>query len=263
MATSRQRRADQKRNIQEAEVLKAGERDIKFVMRNGSRPAHMLLPTSYIVIDKNKNTQRTMRYVEGQPVWLDEQVKDVNHVRKSIDFIDGEIIAYRDQIALQTYLLNILETEGDNCIFKIDDPEAESRLFNQNERAKAKAISLLYDKMDNDEGVEELRMIARSYGVDADGTDTETMVASLKAMAERDPQGFMDRFNNPRVKMKSLVVQGLNQGLFLTIDADVVKYANGEQVCYTTGRSAEDALTDFALSDKGKGLVEYLENELS
>lgn len=63
--------------------------------------------------------------------------------------------------------------------------------------------------------------------------------------------------------MKSMVVQGLNQGLFLTIDADVIKYANGEHVCYTTGRSAEDALTDYALSDKGKGLVEYLQNELS
>lgn len=146
--------------------------------------------TTYIVVDKNSRQQRTMRYIEGQPVWLDEQVKDVNHVRKSIDFIDGEIIVSRDQIALQTYLLNILETEGENCIFKIDDPEAESRLFNQNERAKAKAVSTLYDKMDTEEGIEELRVVARSYGIEAEAVDVETMCASLKTMAESNPQGL-------------------------------------------------------------------------
>jgi len=86
----------------------------------------------------------------------------------------------------------------------------------------------------------------------------------LSSIAESDPDGFINSFDNPSVRMKSLVIQGVNAGLFLLDDDTVVKDASTSRVLCPVpiGKTHVDALTQFALSEEGKAVGEYIENNL-
>jgi len=248
---------------QESNVPQAGTRDIRFKLSTGHRPAHYKLPTSFVILDKGTKKQRTARYVRGyNTYWKDEQPDDV--VRTPIDFLDGDLLVTKDEVGMQEYMLAVLDALGDSCPFKIDDPEAESRAKNRVRKSSVQAQAMLYDKSETEEGKEALSIIARYHGIEVDAIDFESVVDALSSIAESDPDGFINSFDNPSVRMKSLVIQGVNAGLFLLDDDTVVKDASTSRVLCPVpiGKTHVDALTQFALSEEGKAVGEYIENNL-
>lgn len=243
--------------------IRAGVKDIRFILSSGATPAHFKIPSKFVILDKENRKERTARYVRGYSTyWADEQPEDV--VRTPIDFLDGSLLVTKDELGLQEYMLAVLEAQGEDCIFKIDDPEAESRAKNKIRRSIVQAQNLLYEKAETEEGREALSIIGRYHGLEVDAVDFESIVDSLSSIAENDPDAFINAFDNPSVKMKSLVVQAVNANLFILDDDTAVKDSStGRVICQVPiGKSHVDALTQFALSDEGKAVTEYMESNI-
>jgi hypothetical protein len=247
----------------QAAFPKAGEQDLKFIIADGSRPAHYLFPSSKMLSHPTKGKQMTARYVRGvSTIWQEDQPSEVT--RSGIHFIDGDLFVSSADTALQEYMLLILSQEGEGCTFKIDDPEEDARKANIIRRAKSKATSMITEKESKEVGKQELMTVARFYAIDADNLPFEVVIDSLWAVAEKKPVEFIDCFNNPSVKMKSLMVQGKASGLFLFDDPNAVKNSRTSEVICTIpiGVDPLDALTRHALSDEGQPLVQYVEKEI-
>ena len=239
----------------------AGDRDLKFILADKSRPANYLFPSEHLVFDPVSKKQRTARYVQGVPdIWKDKQPKDVT--RTAIHFVDGDLFVPKDDTSLQEFMLSIMNEKGDMCTFKIDNPEEEAKVSNEKRRLISQATGLIASKETKPSGKEELLTVARYYGIDT--SSFELVLQALWTIAEKEPEKFIDCFNNPSVKMKSLMAQGKDIGLFLFDDDTQVKNARtGDPICHVPmGVDPMDALTSHALSSKGKMLIEYVENEI-
>lgn len=249
--------------VVEEPVLKAGDRDVKFVLSDGSRPVQFKFSSQQMFTDPSTGRKRTARYIEGIPTfWKDEQPSDVR--RTTIWMIDGDLIVNRDNIALQDFLLTYIENEGENAIIKVDDPEADSRKKNAVERNIAKAKSLVFDKSESDSGMEELNMIARYHSIPVGAIPNESVIEQLINIAgdENRVNDFLKSFDNPTVKMKALMIRGVEKDLFdLSNDREVRDASTGNVICAVPiGTEAIDALTSHALTAEGKAVVEYVES---
>lgn len=265
--------------IQKAEIqntrIKAGEKDLRFVLSNDSKPVwfggHQL--THCILFDPETKKQRRARYVEGATsYWEDQQPQGSK--RTPIEFIDGFLFVSKDNIGLQQYLLDRMyyenERMGENaCMYKIDDPIAQSRQVLNSRKLIYQAQSLIFDKSDTDAGREEVCTVARAYGINVSNAKEafDVVQRQLLEYADKEPQRVIESFDNPRVKNKSLILLAREMDVlqFNEQARTVVLSSTGKRVnCpIPMGVDPVDALTDYTLTEEGSALVEYINTAIA
>lgn len=182
-----------------------------------SKPASMLIKNDKSLKGKDpvKEKIRSMRYCTDQDtIWVDEQDTLVN--KGTVEIEDGVLVVSPDEIVLLDFLF-FHEKYGVDFIVR--DNEARAKEQNEIRKKRNDAINKVYD-----EDMSILRPIAVVEQISLDEGE-EAVRNYLAEKAEKNPEKFLDMFNNDFVKIHATVLEARN--------ADVLDFNSPDDIKWT------------------------------
>lgn len=244
-------------------------RYVRYELVGGKRnPATIIEGEFSALVDDGtgKKKRKVVRYVESiNEIFKDEQPNDV--VVSPIVIEDG--ILDIDTVT-QDNLLRVMElhpsneANGGSGVYK-KDPDAIAKKSNAKNRLIANGTSVLLDKLSTPEGVEEIRTIAISLGLQADFMSVDTLEFELTELIKREPEAFLDMLDNPDVVLKSLAVRANALGILDFTDEYSIKLQGRKTaLCSRSPASTHvDSIVGFMKLEEGSHIKELLETEIA
>lgn len=244
-----------KLNIKRKEVaIKGWEYEI---WRNPSL-ATVISSKGKTVYDEEKNTVRSIRYCPNEPsVWLDEQSEHA-YVEPVI-FRNGKLFVPKEKPNLKAYLeLHPANEKNGGHMFRLVDTERDAEKELNSEFIIAEAVSKVRDT-----AIDELLPVAIYFNVTIDAPSSEIRF-NLLNLAKKDPEAFLDAFNDPQVVARSLAKQASDYQ-FIALRENGVYWFDTNKLIVTVpvGRNALDVITRFLLTEQGASVYAELEEKLA
>lgn len=210
------------------------------------------------VYDEEKNTVRTIRYCPNEPSpWLDEQSQYA--VVEPIIFRNGKLFVPKEKPNLKAYLdLHPANEANGGTMFRIVDTTRDAEKELANEFATADAISKVRDTQ-----IDDLLPVAIFFNINIDTPSSEIRF-NLLNLAKKDPQGFLDAFNDPQVVARSIAKQASDYQ-FISLRENGVYWFDSNKLIVTVpvGRNSLDVITRFLLTEQGASVYAELEEKLA
>lgn len=233
-----------------------GSVEFELCKKNGA--IYMMRKSSYNLYDEDTDTMRNVRYSENEPsIFTDEQ--NLNPVRTPIIFHSGKLFVERNKPNLISFLDNHPQNEENGgSIFRRVDTTKKVEVELSAEFLVVDAVSLLRSKP-----LDDLLAVAVSRGMDVD-RPVEEVKHDLLVYAKRNPQEFIEAFDNPVVRTKATAKQA-NDYQVINISADSVKWFDTNKliVSVPAGKDPLDVFVRFLLTEAGAPVLSELENQLS
>ena len=209
------------------------------------------------VFDPEQNTVRELRYCPNEPsVWRDEQSE--NATRKSVVFQDGRVFVRPDQPNLNRFMeLHPGNKENGGALFELVNKTKKAEVHVDTEFLVADAVTMVRDKE-----LDELLSVAVSAGIDVDRPVAE-IKHDLLVYAKKNPQGFIDSFNNPVVEMKTKLKMASKYQIVKVSPSGVSWYDSGKLiVSVPAGKDPLDVFVRYCLTESATAVVEEIERQL-
>ena len=210
--------------------------------------------TSY---DKEQDRLREIRYCQNEPsVFRDEQSQVSK--RSPIIFRDGRLFVRPDQPNLRDFLnlhpMN--EANGGNMFRLVNNAKNKEEVLDK-EFLLLDAVSMVRDKE-----LDELLAVAVSFGINVDRKVAE-IKHDLLAVAKKNPQKFIEAFDNPAVEMKSRVMMAKKYQI-LKLDRSGVKWFDSNKliVSVPAGKDPVDVAVRYLLTEDAVSVVEEIDRQL-
>lgn len=224
---------------------------------SGGGIVYMLQTKGISIYDEDTETIRELRYCPAEnSVWSDEQHE--NAVRKPILFRDGSLLVRKDQPNLMEYLdRHPQNLANGGSTFKVLDKNADAEVEIEKEFKTAEAISMVRDKDIND-----LLPVAVFFGVSTNATSSEIR-HNLLRIAKNNPSKFISAFDDPTVKVKSMIHQAKEYNIIkLGSDGAYWFDSNTMIIANPAGTDCADTLTRFCLTEKGAATLGTIEEQV-
>ena len=142
-------------------------------------------------------------------------------------------------------------------LFKIEDKKADAELSLNKEFVLNDAITMVRDK-----DIQELLPVAIYFGININKPVSEIRY-NLLTTAKKNPKDFIDAFDNPKVRTRSILQQGSDYQL-IKIKKDGVYWfdSNGLIVSVPVGQDPMDVLVRFCMTERGSSVISSLEDRL-
>ena len=174
-----------------------------------------------IANDPETGKPRRWRYVEGFPIWLDEQISpnlepssaQINAEQNILMFRKGFLKIQGDEAKLHALLLND-KYEGNDSPYK-NVPKDYALIDEDGDMFKiASAIDAEYEAMKfaNESTLDDILPVALALGIDVDAAP-DKIKAQFKIKAKTMPEAFMKQVLNPRNEIKSVIVNALKKNI--------------------------------------------------
>ena len=220
--------------------------------------AFMLPQKGATVYDKEKDTIREIRYCPNEPsIYVDEQSESA--LKQSVVFRENRLFVRKDQPNLR----NFLESHPSNYanggnLFKKEDKKFEAEESLNKEFILNDAISMVRDK-----DIQDLLPIAIYFGININ-TPVSEIRYNLLNTAKKNPLKFIESFDDPKVKTRSILQQASDYQI-INIKTDGVYWfdSNGLIVSVPVGQKPLDVAVRFCLTERGSSVIDSLENKLS
>lgn len=224
---------------------------------SGGGIAFMIPQSGVTVYDEEKDSVREIRYCPNEPsIWVDEQSSNAR--RESIVFRDGRIIVPREKPNLRKFL----DKHPDNIVngglvFKQMDESKDAETKLNEEMNQFEAVSMLKNS-----DVEDVLAVALFFKVNIDRKMSEVRYDLLQ-IAKKNPDKFIQSFDDPSVKMKALLRQAKDYQV-IKLAKDSVRWfdSNSMIVSVPHGQDPEDIMVRFCLTEKGASVVAEIEKQL-
>ena len=197
------------------------------------------------VYDEETNQRRAIRYCPGEPsIYVDEQ---------------SMLIVRYDQ----PNLLDFLNKHPDNQSngggsFKIIDKKDNVEKEIADEFLITDAIAMIKARP-----LEELLPVALSLNINTNQKDL-LVKRALVLYAKKQPQKFIDMFDNPIVHARTTVMQGLDFQIVSEKNGVIVWPDTGKVVVsIPAGQDPVDTLTRFSMTDRGSSVLSEIERQLA
>jgi hypothetical protein len=224
---------------------------------SGGGVVYMLQTKGISMYDEETQTIRELRYCPSEnSIWSDEQ--NENAVRKPILFRNGVILVRKDQPNLMDYLDHHPQNtlNGGNT-FKVVDKGAEAEVEIEKEFKTAEAISMVRDKDIND-----LLPVAVFFGVSTNSTSSEIR-HNLLRIAKSNPGKFISAFDDPTVRVKSMIHQAKDYNIIKTNPDGAYWFdSNAMIIANPSGANCIETLTRFCLTEKGATTLGSIEDQV-
>jgi hypothetical protein len=264
------KQVDTKPVAKEVEAATATAKKIKTVQKKQKAPSHRLyeivsgggvvymLPSKGITIyDEERGQVREMRYCENEPsIWVDSQSD--NALRRPVMFREGKLLVPKERPNLMEFLdrhpYNVANGGG---VFTLVDTEKDAAVEIEKEFNIAEAISMVRDKE-----IVDLLPVALFFNIDVDRPTSEIRFDLLKE-AKSNPTKFVEAFDNPMVRARSVVKQAADyQIINLKTDGCYWFDSNRLIVAVPAGHTALEVMTRFCMTEKGAAVFATLEESL-
>ena len=224
---------------------------------SGGGIVYMLQTKGISMYDEDTETMRELRYCPSEhSVWSDEQREDA--VRKPILFRDGNLLVKKTEPNLMEYLDRHPQNvaNGGN-VFKVVDKSVDAEKELDTEFLLVEAISMVRDKDIND-----LLPVAVYFGIGVGGSSSEIRHNLLRT-AKKNPKKFIDAFDDPVVKVKSLIHQAKDYNIIKLADSGAYWFdSNTIIIANPAGASCADTLARFCMTEKGAAVLATLEDHI-
>jgi len=211
-----------------------------------------------VIYDEETNTNRRIRYCPGEAsIYVDEQSDAA--VKEHVVFRNKMLIVRPDQ----PNLIAFLEKHPDNQVngggaFRLVNKEIDIEKEVENEFLVTDAISMIKARP-----IDDLLPVALSLNINTDQNDL-AIKRSLVMYAKKNPQKFMDMFDNPVVHARTMVMQGFDFQIITDKKGAVVWTDTGKIILsIPVGQDRIDTVTRFCMTDKGSSVLSEIERQLN
>ena len=229
----------------------------EFELVRKSGVVYMLPQKGVTVYDEDKDTVRELRFCPNEPsVWRDEQSE--NATRQSVIFREGKLFVPKSQPNLRMFMeKHPFNTENGGQIFRIVDKKRDAEKELQKEFLLTDAVAMVRDK-----DIQDLLPVAMYFGVNIN-TSVSDIRFNLLRIAKTKTQEFIESFDSPQVKTRSIIQQAGDYQI-IKLNKDSVKWFDTNQmiVSVPVGQDPLDVVTRFCLTEKGASVLSMLEDRL-
>ena len=228
-----------------------------YTIGKGGGVWYKLRQTNITVFDEGTEQVRQLRYSPNEnSVWTDEQSENI--IREQIIFQAKNLVVPYSKPNLQKYL----ELHPDNkanggSVFELVDTARSAETELESEFSMLEAVSMVRDK-----SIDELLPVAMYLGVNTSQKNMEIKRELLRE-AKANPKRFIEMFDNPVVRTKSVIMSALDFQI-LKSDVDGLKWFDSNRLIVATpaGQDTIDIATRFCLSEKGALVFEEIQTQL-
>ena len=218
---------------------------------------YMLPQKGVTIYDAEKDSIREIRYCPNEPsIYVDEQSD--NALKQSVVFRDKRLFVRKEQPNLKEFMeKHPMNMSNGGTLFKIEDKKADAALSLNKEFVLNDAITMVRDK-----DIQELLPVAIYFGININKPVSEIRY-NLLTTAKKNPKDFIDAFDNPKVRTRSILQQGSDYQL-IKIKKDGVYWfdSNGLIVSVPVGQDPMDVLVRFCMTERGSSVISSLEDRL-
>lgn len=229
----------------------------EYELINKSGIVFMLPQKGVTVYHEEKDTVRELRFCPNEPsVWRDEQSE--NATRQSVIFRDGKLFVRKDQPNLRVFMENHpLNVANGGKVFRLVDKKRDAEKVLQKEFLLTDAITMVRDK-----DIQELLPVAMYFGVNINAPVSDIRY-NLLQIAKKKTQEFVESFDSPQVRTRSVIQQAADYQL-IKLNKDSVKWfdSNSMIVSVPVGQDPLDVIARFCLTEKGSSVLSTLEERL-
>ena len=239
-------------------VVDDAKKNKVYTIKKGGGIWYKLKQNNITVFDEETGTVRQLRYSPNEnSVWADEQ--SANIIREQIVFSSKNLVVPYTNPPLQKYL----ELHPDNIanggtVFYLVDTEKNAEQELDKEFSMLEAVAMVRDK-----SIDELVPVAMYLGIDTNQKNLEIKRELLRE-AKSNPKRFIEMFDNPVVRTKSVLLSALDFQI-IRADVDGLKWFDSNRLIVATpaGQDTVDIATRFCLSEKGAIVFEEIETQLN
>lgn len=178
-----------------------------------------------------------IKYIKGESTIFESKMKPANAAKpaETIRFVDGWLYVRKEETTLLDFLRltdNNISKEGRNDskrkIFKEYTPEKDVIKVLNDDKAVIKAKAYVMDKMETEEGINEILTYAKALGINTE-RELPLIEFDINQYINRDAKGFMDGMKNPKMKRKYIVLTALENKV-LTIQGTTIGWYEGNAI---------------------------------
>ena len=238
-------------------LVDESKKDKVFSIERGGGIWYKLKQTNITIFDEETGRVRQLRYSPNEmSIWADEQGENI--IREQIFFVNKNLLVPYSKPNLQKYLmLHPDNIANGGKVFHLVDTERKATDELDREFVSLDAVSMVRDK-----SIEELIPVAMYLGIDTNQKNMEIKRELLRE-AKSNPKRFIEMFDNPMVKVKSVLMSAIDFQI-VKADTDGLKWFDSRRLIVATpaGQDTVDIATRFCLSEKGALVFDEIENQL-
>ena len=211
-----------------------------------------------VILDKNTGRNRQIRYCPNEPsIFADEQSN--NAMRSHILFEEGVLSTQPTQANLQDFLdIHPQNKANDGSTFEEVNTEKQAEVDLDTEFILHDAISLVRSK-----SISDLLPVAIYLGVATDQKNAE-IKRELLLEAKSNPVKFISLFDNPTVKVRSVVKKCVDFQILNSKPEGMYWFDSNRFIIATpSGQDTVSVMTQFCLTEKGSLVFETIKEELA
>lgn len=228
-----------------------------YQLLNGGGVVYMLQTKGISMYDEETEMMRELRYCPAEhSVWTDEQSE--NAVRKPILFRGGSLLVKKTEPNLMEYLDRHPQNQANGgSVFKVLDKKIDAEKEMDIEFKLVDAISMVRDK-----DINELMPVAVFFGINVNA-DSSEIRHNLLRVAKKNPNKFIDAFDDPSVKVKSMIHQAKEYNI-LKLDQNGAYWFDSNKmiIANPAGADCADTLARFCLTERGASVLSTLEDHI-
>lgn len=203
------------------------------------------------------NQVRTIRYCPGEPsVFKDEQ--NDKSKREHIVFTDGLLTVPKNKPNLVEFLdKHPGNQKNGGSVFALVDRSVDHEKEVEQEFLQHDAVALVRNKE-----ADEILSVALTYGININQKMIDIRRELLRE-AKANPKDFIDKFDDPRVKVRSAVIQAKDFQILALKPDGVYWFDSGRLIISVpAGQDPTDMMVRFCLTEKGATVYEELVSRL-
>lgn len=231
--------------------------NVEFKTTKPSGVVYMLPQKGVTIYDEEKDTVREIRFCPNEPsIFVDEQSDKA--LKQSVIFREGRLFVRKDQPNLRKFLeMHPGNSENGGKLFEKIDLKKDAEDTLNKEFLLNDAVTMVRDK-----DIQELLPVALFYGININKPTSEIRY-NLLTVAKKNPKEFIDSFDNPRVRARSILKQATEYQM-IRMKPDGVYWfdSNGLIVSVPHGQDAMDIAVRFCLTEKGSSVLDTLQEKL-
>lgn len=251
-------------NASEIPVVKRQEKKDKgpqtrvYVIDSGGGIVFRIPQNEVSIYDIEAGYNRAIRYCPNErSIFVDEQSS--NAVRSDVVFREAMLAVTPDKPNLAAFLdAHPGNRSNGGGVFRLLDSERKIEVELDSEFLVHDAVAMVREK-----SIDELIPVALSLGLDTDRNVKEIRYDLLREAKAR-PRQFIELFDNPIVKTRSVVMQAVDFQI-LNSKKDGMYWLDSNSLIVSTpaGLDSTEVMTQFCMTDKGSPVFEKLKEELS
>lgn len=233
------------------------ERNVEYEISKGGGIVYLIPQKGVTIYDKDLDTVREIRYCPNEPsIYVDEQSD--NAVKEAIVFRSGKLFVPKEKPNLRAFLdKHPSNIANGGHVFKVIDVTKDAEVELEKEFSVIEAVSMVREKDIND-----LLPVAIYYGMNINRPVSEIKFDLLKE-AKKNPATFVQSFDSPSVKTRSLLHQASEYQVLLFKRESVRWFdSNREILSVPVGEDPLDVITRFCMTEKGASTLESVREKM-